>query len=254
MERQTVDLSLYEHLPARALLRILVRKLSRRFGRAIPPFDDGVPEDRTWSERPPKIHVIAVAFQRFGELEVFVRSLQNQTAANWGLTVIHDGPDPEFTAIMNDLCAAGEYDIDHFCTEQRYGDWGHSLREIGLARTRGDFVILTNADNYFIPRTVEFLNEYFRTRNPDALVFNMVHSHRNAGVRRCEPYSFLETHYRRFYIDISAALIRSELAARAGFRDKSHDADATYFEDVAAVKEGGPLVVGKIPNILLVHN
>ena len=48
----------------------------------------------------PKIHVIAVSFEKFGQLKVFVQSWINQTKDNWILTVIHDGPDEEFNSIM----------------------------------------------------------------------------------------------------------------------------------------------------------
>ena len=49
------------------------------------------------------IHVIAVAFQRHGELKVFVQSWINQTSSDWKLTVIHDGYDEDFINIMNNF-------------------------------------------------------------------------------------------------------------------------------------------------------
>lgn len=49
---------------------------------------------------PPKIHVIAVAFEKFNQLKVFVQSWINQTKDNWILTVMHDGPNEEFSLIM----------------------------------------------------------------------------------------------------------------------------------------------------------
>ena len=39
---------------------------------------------------PPKIHVIAVAFEKLGQLKIFVQSWINQTKENWILTVIHE--------------------------------------------------------------------------------------------------------------------------------------------------------------------
>ena len=49
------------------------------------------------------IHVISVAFERLGELKVFVQSWLNQTENNWKLTVIHDGKNDKFNEIMDIL-------------------------------------------------------------------------------------------------------------------------------------------------------
>tara|TARA_E500000178_G_scaffold288304_1_gene290850 strand:- start:169 stop:378 length:210 start_codon:yes stop_codon:yes gene_type:complete len=43
-----------------------------------------------------EFEVIAVAYQRFGELKVFVQSWINQTEKNWKLHVIHDGDSKNF--------------------------------------------------------------------------------------------------------------------------------------------------------------
>jgi hypothetical protein len=51
-------------------------------------------------QKTPLIEVIAVAYQRPGPLKVLVQCFLNQTAENWKLVVIHDGPDPEFDALM----------------------------------------------------------------------------------------------------------------------------------------------------------
>jgi hypothetical protein len=53
---------------------------------------------------------------------------------------------------------------------------------------------------------------------------------------------------------MGAAAVRGELARRAGFRDKTHDGDATYFEDVARARLPDKLSICKISQVLLVHN
>ena len=47
-----------------------------------------------------KIHVIAVAYEKFDFVKTFVQSMLNQSKKNWILTVIHDGPNKEFDQIM----------------------------------------------------------------------------------------------------------------------------------------------------------
>ncbi|QWD98281.1 glycosyltransferase family 2 protein [Polynucleobacter sp. MG-5-Ahmo-C2] len=203
---------------------------------------------------PPKIHVIAVAFEKFGQLKVFVQSWLNQSSDNWILTVIHDGLSDEFDAIMAEYRSHAKERIEYLSTKNRFNDYGHSLREIGLQNIKGDYVLLTNADNYYVPRAVEFLNEVFLVHSPDGIIFDMIHSHDGPGLRNLPAYSFFETSFQRASIDMGAAIIKANLASKAGFRDKTFAGDATYFEDIANLKYPESLSLVKIQRVLLVHN
>ena len=201
----------------------------------------------------PTLHVIAVAHQRYGELRVFVQSWLNQSESNWKLTVLHDGPDARFDAIMAEYQAQAPQQIEARCTDTRHNDYGHSLRDMGLQNIQGDYVLLTNADNYFIPKAMHFLNQALAETQSqaDVLMFDMVHSHHRPGGREQPAYCAFQVDFHPGAIDVSAAIVRRELAAQAGFRDKTHDGDATYFEDIKAIR---PLQVYRIPRILFVHN
>lgn len=198
--------------------------------------------------------MIAVAYQKSGQLKVFVQSWLNQTSDNWTLTVIHDGPDAEFDSIMAAFADQSSGRIRYRNTPVRLDDYGHSLRELGLRNVSGDYVLLTNADNYYVPRAVEFLTLAVAKQWFDVVVFDMVHSHNRPGGRDLPPYSFFETAYARLSIDIGAAIVRTELARLAGFRDKTHDGDGSYFEDVARVRAPSELTVLKVRHVLYVHN
>jgi hypothetical protein len=219
----------------------------------------GIFEQSTANSNPldsPTIHVIAVAFERFNELKLFVQSWINQTEDNWKLTVIHDGPNDEFQNLMSSFKNLRPNHIEHFCSEQRFDDYGHTLRDIGLKQVEDEYVLLTNSDNYFIPKAIEFINQkLFELNNEiDVLMFDLVHSHDFPGGRRLPSYSFFEVFYKRGSIDVSAAIVKSDLAKKVGFRDKTHDGDATYFEDIQKIKSPGKLSVEKVPKVLLVHN
>jgi hypothetical protein len=104
------------------------------------------------------VHVIAVAHKRLPELRVFVQSWINQTSSSWSMTLIHDGECQEFTALMSERNYRHP-SINFFCTKSRYNDYGHTLRDQGLKQATGTYTILTNADNYFIPKAVEMIQE-----------------------------------------------------------------------------------------------
>ena len=87
----------------------------------------------------------------------------------------------------------------------------------------------------------------------DVVMFDMIHSHDRPGGRPIPAYSYFDTRFARLNIDIGAAIVRGPLARAAGFRDHTHDGDATYFEDVARAR-GGPLALCKVHRVLFVHN
>ncbi|MBS1210112.1 MAG: glycosyl transferase family 2 [Proteobacteria bacterium] len=201
----------------------------------------------------PVIEIIAVAYQRFGELKVFVQSILNQTADNWVLRVIHDGPDPEFRRLMQGYAAEMPERVFFEETATRYNDYGHSLRERGLREAKGDYVLLTNADNYYVPRFVQYLVDAIEHTKADLVAWDMIHSHDNPGGRGTPAYSYFKTEFERLGIDIGAAVVRRELAQAAGFPDKSHDGDASYFVAVGRLK-GEHTALCRINRVLLVHN
>ena len=217
-------------------------------------------------ERKYTVSVIAVAYQRLGELKVFVQSWINQTEKNWTLTVIHDGENEEFSHIMKEFQNDHPSRISFQCTNTRFNDYGHSLREIGLKGAGGDYILITNADNYYVPKTLSFLNAALCPENdvlsqanfekPDVVMFDMVHSHQNPGTRVALSYSYFPVSYKRNEIDMGAAIVERKLAQRAGFIDKSYAADASYFEKILSekIKLGTKLLIFKIPRVLLVHN
>jgi glycosyltransferase involved in cell wall biosynthesis len=199
-----------------------------------------------------KIHIIAVAYQRFGELKVFVQAILNQSSKDWYLTILHDGPSDEFEQIMQEYLDIAPGMIEYLFTDVRHNDYGHSLRDIGLKNIQGDYVLLSNADNYFIPKAIEYLINATVETNADIVIFDMIHSHNCPGGRSLPPYSYFETAYERRSIDVSSAIVKKNLAEKVGFRDKSFDGDATYFEDILRQKTN--IGLAKIPQVLLVHN
>lgn len=204
------------------------------------------------------IGIVAVAHKRFGELKVFVQSMINQTQNNWTLHVLHDGVNEEFCNIMEGYRREKPMQITYECTSERFNDYGHSLREIGLKKATGQYILITNADNYYAPKTLEFIDIAIKNseHKPDVIMFDMVHSHRDPGIKKAPRYTLFKVSYKRNFIDMGSAVVETSLAQSAGFSDKSFAADATYFENILNKKleNGSRLILTKIPRVLLVHN
>jgi len=204
---------------------------------------------------PKEITVVCVAYRRYRNLPVLIHAFLAQTLQNFKLLVIHDGHDAEMEALLTPYRQQHPDAFDFRFTDRRYNDYGHSLREIGIGLADTEYLLITNDDNYYVPRFLEYMFMPIH-RQPDAppdIVFcDMIHSHHNPGLRQQLPYNPFETRPERNFIDMGCFIARTALAKQVGFRDKGFAGDATYFEDlVHAVAE--PRVV-KIPMTLFVHN
>jgi len=218
----------------------------------------GVPVDvealaRT-PQQPKEITVICVSYRRYKEMPVLVHCLLAQTLQNFRLLVIHDGPDPKMEGILARFKDEYPDVFDFRMTPERYNDYGHSLREIGIGLLDTEYVLITNDDNYYCPRFLEFMFDPIHRQSPppDIVMCDMVHSHNYAGGRFQPPYRFFETYPQSASVDIGCFIARSALARKAGFRDKGFDGDATYFEDL--VRAAGQPRICKLDHVLFVHN
>jgi glycosyltransferase involved in cell wall biosynthesis len=86
-----------------------------------------------------------------------VNSILNQTCKDFEIICIHDGP----------LLTKEEFPVEVICTKKRYNDWGHSLRDWGIKKAKGEYIIHFNPDNVLYPDCLEVLSTY----SDDVLVF-----------------------------------------------------------------------------------
>ena len=176
------------------------------------------------AERAPLITFVAVAYQRPRAIPVLVTSLLAQTDERWELIVIHDGPDKEHRQIwdcVDDLIVGG-YGVGEACkiaylqTDERLGQFGHPLRDIGIQQARAPWICLTNDDNYYMPTFVETVLARGETEpKPSVVACNMIHNHeRNdyAGYKPPKRYGLLEVRPQKCFIDIGCFIARTELA------------------------------------------
>ena len=199
-----------------------------------------------------QLTVIVAAYRRYDQLPVVLHSFLCQTLQNFRLLIIHDGPDAAMETLLADYKSRYSERIDYVLTPTRYNDFGHSLRELGIALADTPFLLFTNDDNYYVPRFLELMFARIKQRKLDVLMCNMIHSHENPGGRDQRGYNLFITRPRKLSVDIGCFIVRTEYARRAGFRDKTHDGDGTFFEDILACSP--PPRVGKLARVLFVHN
>jgi glycosyltransferase involved in cell wall biosynthesis len=201
-----------------------------------------------------KITIVCVSYKRYKNIPILIHSFLAQTLQNFKLLVIHDGPDAEMDTLLRPYKEKHPDIFDYRFTDTRFNDYGHSLRDIGIKLADTEYILLTNDDNYYCPKFLEYMFLPIQNESPppDIVFCDMIHSHNNPGDRQQLPYNFFETQPAKNSIDIGCFIVRTDLAEAVGFRDKGFAGDATYFEDVAQAA-GEPKII-KIPMVLFVHN
>jgi len=198
------------------------------------------------------ITIVCVAYRRPAAIQVLIHAFLAQTSQDYRLMIIHDGPDERMEALLAEYCERFPERMECLFTEKRHNDFGHSLRQIGLERTTSEFVMFTNDDNYYVPTFVEIVTATLHSTQCDVVLFDVLHSHENAGDTVAPAYSVLTTEPRMNRFDVGAGVFRTSLAKSVGWRDRSFAADGVFIEDVMA-SDARPKVV-KIPQVLFVHN
>lgn len=86
------------------------------------------------------------------QVNELVDSLKAQTYKNFEVLLIHDGPNPDSEHIKRE-------GITYVETEDRFNDWGHSLRDIGITLSRGQYILFLNCDNVLYGNALEEIKE-----------------------------------------------------------------------------------------------
>lgn len=196
-----------------------------------------------------KLRIIAVTYNHSTELEVFIGSLLLQTCTDWTCEIWHDGPAPQEV-----LDIMARYSSDNRivlkCTDQRNQKWGHISRRIALdelSGESGDFVLHTNADNYYCQNFVESVLSEAKKRNDVGIVMvDTIHSHLRWGYHKSQLFEG--------GIDLGAAIVRFDIAKSVGFQWDHFSADGRYLVECGRVASKMGFCAVHIPKALFVHN
>lgn len=208
---------------------------------------------KTLQAKAPRLTIVVVTYKQPEPLTCLLASLRCQTLQNFETIVLHDGEDDATRKVVDAHRLASGSVCRYIETPTRYNDYGHSLRGIGISAAEQEFVLVTNGDNYYSPRCVEFVFDAIDAKKLDLALWDIVHSHSNPGRNRNASNMAFQSYPASMRLDIGAFCVKTVIAQSVGFRDKTHDGDATYLQDILKQRLH-PLHMGKIPKILMVHN
>lgn len=183
------------------------------------------------------LEIICVTYNQREELKSFINSIKSQTISNWFLRIIHDGNCHKYRTLKKELEEENYLNeqVTIECTERRYNDWGHSLRDYALKnqKKKSDWIIITNGDNYYLPTLTETILTY-SAENPktDFLYWDFIQRfdkeiHKTARTT----YQPINTTLRIGRVDMGAVAIKTDIAIETGFNSRKFEADWNYIQE-----------------------
>jgi hypothetical protein len=197
------------------------------------------------------LHIVCAAYQKTIPLRILIDSFLSQTNSNWKLHIVHDGKAlPEMIKMMKlSYCDYwNDARINFLETDERQNQFGHPNRKMMIQKVqgdKGDFILITNDDNYYVPTFVDnFLKEC--SDRVGFVYCNTLHSYMN--------YSVLRTEVRQNFIDMGSFAVRLDIAKAVGFNSFHEQADGLYAEQCAQHCKNIQLERRYIDKALFIHN
>jgi glycosyltransferase involved in cell wall biosynthesis len=198
---------------------------------------------RGWTPLPvpgnPRVSVVVATYQQTDELACLLYSFKAQTYDNWEAVVVHDGPGEAARQIVQRLDDPRVRLIE---TPERRGQYGHPWRTMGVEHATGDYIGLTNGDNYYVPVYFEWMLHVLVTQGCEFAYCDMVHSYARWGAVRSHPA--------REGLDLGAWIAEGRLVRATPWRDFGFAGDGTFIEDL--LSRCAKAI--HIPRSLFVHN
>ena len=196
-------------------------------------------------------HRVVVICPIYDMYPQIISSLICQTHKNWELLLINNGT--EINGLDTIVKGYNDSRVNFMVYPTQTGNYGHPLRAWALKSIKekslsanADYVVITNADNYYSPTFIQYMLEGFKSK-PDAVACycsDMVHSYLNWATQPCR----LE----RGHIDCGGVMIKKDIACSVEWSSMDHSSDWFYFNDI--INKYGSEKWTKVKGTLFVHN
>lgn len=164
-----------------------------------------------------------------------------QRHENWELIAVTDGPDPHFVQTIDQAMPRQAKDrVVILETPEAKGHWGHPYRQLGIDAAKGEFIGLSNDDNYYCPGYIEQMVNALGT-DADLAICNTLHNYFGWGI--ASPTAKAPG-------DLGSFLARRSIVDQVKFTGIDWLADGRYIQTLRRIARKEVLV----PKCLFVHN
>lgn len=186
------------------------------------------------------IEFIIPTWDRPEQLKLILQSLMVQTNPNWLAHIIIDGLSNEYRQVKDMYQNEERVRFSHI--KGPNNDWGHTARNYGIDKRKGDFIVMTGDDNYYMPT---FVANFLSQPQYDLVYCDMVHD-----LKR-DAYKPMQSQIKLGWIDIGNFMVRSSIIGDIRLNPKSYEADWWFVNAITIDKTSN---IRKIDKILYVHN
>lgn len=135
-----------------------------------------------------------------------------------------------------------------FIVNPGQGPPGHGTRDPGIKAATGDWVVLTNCDNYFVAGWLHTIMRSLIDTKCGMITWNWVSNLSGWNCQASDPKT-------RGRIDLQCAVVRTEVAQKVGFLPPFlYDSDFDYLNKCYKLVNRRSLRVVHYPHALCVHN
>ena len=161
-------------------------------------------------------------------LLAMILCLRRQTYENWEAVIVTDGPNKPAKDLIYQLKDPRLIFIE---TPTPLGFWGHPYRDLGISYCTGDWIGLTNDDNYYVPGYLKKMTDAIKSSPKIKMVMcDMLHKEFQWMMCMCEPIITR--------CDLGNWLVRAEIAKSTPWPGNDVADDGRYVEQIAAKADG----------------
>lgn len=167
-------------------------------------------------------------------MQAFLLCMQRQRYESWELVFVTDGPNDAARAVVE---GAADARVKLVETERALGRWGHPYRQRGIEACSGEYLGLSNDDNYYVPGYLEQMVNALQREDADLVQCAMLHSY--------SAWDVLEPGF-----DLGSWIARSELVRATPWSGDDFFYDGEYLGRLKA----GARRIATVARPLFVHN
>ena len=192
-----------------------------------------------------KIEFVIPTYKDSDKLMGMLYSLINQSNNNWTAHVVSDGNYDELKDIEQHFCLNNQ--IKFSIINGPNNDWGHTARNYGLKNATTEWVVMTGADNYYMP---DFVSEFIKVSDSDPnynfIFCDMIHNEAHY-----KHYNLLKASLSEGNIDIGCFATKTKYSKRLELDVKKYTADWLFAKKYITLYPGR---INHINKALYVHN
>ncbi len=159
-----------------------------------------------------------------------------------------DGISPQLQKLDFSKPVVHGYSVGQILSNPKEGSPGHHTRGPAIERAFGDWIVLSNADNYFVSGWLSRVTQELEKQPKAGVIYwNLV-----SNLWKWSDYG--GSQIKRGHIDLSSVLVRADIAKKVGFPFRGYDGDWDYVKACCELASKKGLKIVKIPEILGVHN